>query len=408
MQKVFVYDPTASDKLSSVRGIGRYLQILKESFSNEFVFTSKIENLKFNENFKLKTENYVFVNPFFNFLQPPLTLRRIAKKQIAVIHDLIPLKYPSHFPAGIRGNINIILNKFALKNYDLIITDSEASKKDIINMLHIHKDKIKVVYPCLPLKFIKERKLKLGIETGYEDRNRKLDKSNFNFQPPNLLPNLPSNFCLYVGDATWNKNLVNLARAIKLADVNCVFVGKVFESLMADDRGLKVGVEDRKAKIENQSSNLNPQPLSSTVDPLSSIQYHPWQKELKEFYDLTRGDKRFIFAGFVPDFDLIKLYQQATLNILPSRDEGFGFSYLESSQLRVPSLLSNIPVLKEVSGGNAIFSNPKSPKDIAEKIKKLFNDKKLHKEMGDKSYQRSLFFSQEKFKKEFLSILDIK
>ena len=193
MQKVFVYDPTASDKLSSVRGIGRYLQILKESFSNEFVFTSKIENLKFNENFKLKTENYVFVNPFFNFLQPPLTLRRIAKKQIAVIHDLIPLKYPSHFPAGIRGNINIILNKFALKNYDLIITDSEASKKDIINMLHIHKDKIKVVYPCLPLKFIKERKLKLGIETGYEDRNRKLDKSNFNFQPPNLLPNLPSN-----------------------------------------------------------------------------------------------------------------------------------------------------------------------------------------------------------------------
>ncbi|KKP73150.1 MAG: Glycosyl transferase, group 1 [Candidatus Roizmanbacteria bacterium GW2011_GWA2_35_19] len=248
----------------------------------------------------------------------------------------------------------------------------------------------------------------MGIETGYEDRNRKLDKSNFNFQPPNLLPNLPSNFCLYVGDATWNKNLVNLARAIKLADVNCVFVGKVFESLMADDRGLKVGVEDRKAKIENQSSNLNPQPLSSTVDPLSSIQYHPWQKELKEFHELTRDDKRFTFAGFVPNSDLIKLYQQSTLNILPSRDEGFGFSYLESSQFRVPSLLSDIPVLKEISGDNAMFFNPESPDDIAEKIKELINDKKLQKEIGDKSYQRSLFFSQEKFKKEFLSILDIK
>jgi len=41
--------------------------------------------------------------------------------------------------------------------------------------------------------FKKIRSGKLGIETGYEDRNRKLDKSNFNFQPPNLLPNLPSN-----------------------------------------------------------------------------------------------------------------------------------------------------------------------------------------------------------------------
>lgn len=40
MQKVFIYDPTSSDKLSSVRGIGRYLQILKENFANEFEFVN--------------------------------------------------------------------------------------------------------------------------------------------------------------------------------------------------------------------------------------------------------------------------------------------------------------------------------------------------------------------------------
>ncbi|KKP85961.1 MAG: Glycosyl transferase, group 1 [Candidatus Roizmanbacteria bacterium GW2011_GWA2_35_8] len=381
MNKVYVFDPTASDKQSAVRGIGRYLQVLKENFPEwNFINFMNLMNLK----------NSIYINPFFSFLQPPLTFKRLAKKQIAIIHDLIPLKYPSHFPAGIRGNINIVLNKIALKNYDLIITDSEASKIDIVSILRIDEKRIKVIYPCLPKVFSIQYSV-----SSMEKKNTKYEILN-------------TEYCIYVGDATWNKNLVNLAHAIKLADVNCVFVGKVFESLTVDDRELKVGIEDRKAKIENQSSNLNPQPLSSTIDPLSSNQYHPWQKELKEFYDLTRGDKRFIFAGFVPDFDLIKLYQQATLNILPSRDEGFGFSYLESSQLRVPSLLSNIPVLKEVSGGNAIFFKPEFPEDIAEKIKKLFNDKKLHKEMGDKSYQRSLFFSQEKFKKEFLSILDIK
>jgi hypothetical protein len=42
-QFVFVFDPTASDKLSAVRGIGRYLQILKENFA-DWKFTDQIGN----------------------------------------------------------------------------------------------------------------------------------------------------------------------------------------------------------------------------------------------------------------------------------------------------------------------------------------------------------------------------
>src|SRR3989339_557483 len=369
MQKVFVYDPTASDKLSSVRGIGRYLQILKESFSNEFVFTSKIENLKFNENFKLKTENYVFINPFFNFLQPPLTLRRIAKKQIAVIHDLIPLKYPSHFPAGIKGSIYILLNKLALKNYDLIIADSEASKRDIINILKIKSEKLRVVYPCLPKVF----SIKYPVSSMKNSKYEILD----------------TRYCLYVGDATWNKNLVNLARAIKIANVTCVFVGSVFEKVSS----IKYPVFSMKNK-NTKYKILDTKYLS-----------HPWQKELKEFFELTKDDKRFIFAGFVPDSELINLYKQASLNILPSRDEGFGFSFLEASQFSCPSVLSDIPVLREISAENGLFSNPNNPPDIADKIIKIYTDKNLRNKIGADAKKRSEFFSAKKFKREFLSVL---
>ena len=145
MNKVFVYDPTASDKLSAARGVGRYLQILKENFP-DWVFTNNLTIEQFNN-------DSILINPFFNFLQPPLIRRRITNKQIAVIHDIIPLKYPSHFPAGIRGNINIFLNKLTLKNYDLIITDSEASKLDIVKILQIDEKKVRVTYPCLPKSF---------------------------------------------------------------------------------------------------------------------------------------------------------------------------------------------------------------------------------------------------------------
>ena len=336
---VYVFDPTESDKLSSVRGVGRYLQLLKENFPG-WTFTGNLGS-------KIYRQGSVFINPFFNFLQPPLTLKRLAPKQIAVIHDLIPLKYPSHFPTGIKGKINISLNKIALKNYELVITDSEASKKDIIDILGLPGNKIKVVYPCLPKSFTE---------------NASLDSSA---SPQN---DIGSKYCLYVGDATWNKNLVNLVKAIKIINVTCIFVGKVF-----------------------QTKDLN----------------HHWQKELKEFLGLAKDDKRFVFAGYVNDSELIKLYQQATVNVLPSRDEGFGFSYLEGASLNCPSVLSKISVLKEISKGTASYVDPENPHDIADKIGEIYFNRDLKNTLGNKAYKRSQFFSAKKFKKDFLRTTDL-
>jgi hypothetical protein len=180
MTQVLCFDPTSSDKQSKVRGVGRYLQILKENFP-DWTFSNKLQVT----GYKLQ----VFINPFFNFLQKPKTLKRIAKKQIAVIHDLIPLKYPSKFPAGIRGNFNIFLNKLALKNYDLIVTDSEASKKDIIQILKIPEEKVRVIYPCLPKIFKKVSSSKYQVL-------REKTKKEKSLTPYYLILN--TKFCLYV------------------------------------------------------------------------------------------------------------------------------------------------------------------------------------------------------------------
>src|SRR3989338_703841 len=101
MSFIYCFDPTANDSLSNESGGGRYLQILKECFKDKWIFTDDL---------RITTDS-IFVNPFYNFLQKPLSLRRVAKKQIAVIHDLIPLKYPEHFPVGVKGKFNIFLNK---------------------------------------------------------------------------------------------------------------------------------------------------------------------------------------------------------------------------------------------------------------------------------------------------------
>jgi|YNPMSStandDraft_1061717.scaffolds.fasta_scaffold15023_2 glycosyltransferase involved in cell wall biosynthesis len=378
MTQVLCFDPTNSDSQSKVRGVGRYLQILKENFP-DWTFSNKLQVT----GYKLQ----VFINPFFNFLQKPTTLKRIAKKQIAVIHDLIPLKYPSKFPAGIRGNFNIFLNKIALKKYDLIVTDSLASKKDIIQILKIPEEKVKVIYPCLPKVFKKVSSSKYQVL-------RKKTKKEKPLTSYSLLLN--TNFCLYVGDATWNKNLVNLAHAIKIANVTCVFVGKVFQinrlSSAKSEKSEKLKISDESRILLNSSG-------------LSDFN-NPWQKELKKFFQLIKDDKRFIFLGYVADEDLIKLYQQASLNILPSRDEGFGFSYLEASSQGCPSVLSDIPVFKEIAKDSSLFANPENPNDIADKIIELYFNKNRQKILGEKALKRSQFFSCEKFKKSFLEIID--
>ena len=336
---IYVFDPTQKDKLSKVRGIGRYLQVLRENFNHEFIFTSSLESIP---------SNSVFINPFFNLLLKPIIFKKKFKYQIAVIHDLIPLKYPQYFPIGIKGNLNVMLNKYALKNYDLIITDSNQSKKDITTMLNIQDNKVKVIYPVLSNSFTNER--------TESSKPEDIDIDNY---------------FLYVGDATWNKNLCNLAKAIKQADVTCVFVGKVF------------------------------------VDSLQKELKHPWQKELKEFLKLAENDSRFIFPGYVSNSKLITYYKKAKANILISKDEGFGLSYIEASSQNCPSLLSDIAVFHEIAQNSAFFANPDSYEDIAEKLKIINSNPALIENIKDKAKNRIKFFSQEKFKTEYLKAINI-
>ncbi len=333
MNPIYVFDPTASDSLSKVRGVGRYLQVLHENFEKEFIFTNDLRSIPYDS---------TFINPFLNILQPPLITQRIAKKQISVIHDLIPLKYPPHFPIGLRGKLNVFRNKQTLKSYDLIITDSETSKKDITSILKIKEDKIKVIYPVVAKVF-------------------QNDKPTTNNQQPT------TDYCVYVGDATWNKNLVNLAKAIKTADISCVFVGKVFSS---------------------------------------EVTNNPWQKELRDFFKIAKNDSRFIFLGFVADSELINLYKNSICNILVSQDEGFGFSYLEAATLGVPSILSDIPVFHETASDSALFVSPNNPGEIAAGIQKMKEDHEYRKTLGQSAKKRSEFFDATRFKNDLLSICD--
>jgi glycosyltransferase involved in cell wall biosynthesis len=365
--KVQIFDPSDIDPTSSSRGGGRFIQLLKENLP-EAQFINELQ--------RVDAESALLI-PFFDPFAKPVLNKRIAKKQIILIYDTIPLKYSSHFPVGLKGRYNAWKNKQTLRNFDAVVTISEVSKKDITRYLDVPKEKITVIYPTLSNKL-----------------------QNLKSTSHSLL-NI-TNYCIYVGDVNWNKNIVNIAKAIKITNIPCVFVGKAFEPLKSIQ--IKSGVEPAEG-LPNGAICEAWEKAGSTESDLTFKFSHPWQLEFKQFIKEVYGNPLFIFPGYVSDNDLCVLYKNASLNILLSRDEGFGFSFLEASNQSTPSLLSDIPIFHEIALDTARFVSPENPEQIAEQLKLLMTNNELRKEMGKNSLSRADYFNSSTFKTKWEKIL---
>lgn len=77
-----------------------------------------------------------------DWTQPPLAKAR----GVTTIHDLIALKYPGETDAGIVATHKRRLAQVA-KECSAILCDSEATRKDVGQLLNISASKLHVVYP---------------------------------------------------------------------------------------------------------------------------------------------------------------------------------------------------------------------------------------------------------------------
>jgi glycosyltransferase involved in cell wall biosynthesis len=81
-----------------------------------------------------------------------------------------------------------------------------------------------------------------------------------------------------------------------------------------------------------------------------------------------------IEAGYVTDGQLRALYEGAACFVYPSFYEGFGLPPLEAMSCGCPVLVSRSSSLPEVCGNAALYCDPSSPVDIADKLSQLLGD----------------------------------
>lgn len=100
----------------------------------------------------------------------------------------------------------------------------------------------------------------------------------------------------------------------------------------------------------------------------------PYDVRLRAIAAETGAEGRVLFADYVPEVALERLWRMADVAAFPTRAEGFGMPVLEALARGVPVTCSDLPVLREVSGGLARTFDPDDPADAARVISATLRD----------------------------------
>ena len=123
----------------------------------------------------------------------------------------------------------------------------------------------------------------------------------------------------------------------------------------------------------------------------------------KNLFD-ERGYKNIHFTLKAMKGERDYLYSKATAYVTPSLFEGFGLGALEAMGFGLPVLSSTSTCLPEVYDNGALFFDPLSVDDIAEKIDMVLSDDKLRNDLKKRGLKRHAFFSWEKMAHETCAI----
>jgi glycosyltransferase involved in cell wall biosynthesis len=103
--------------------------------------------------------------------------------------------------------------------------------------------------------------------------------------------------------------------------------------------------------------------------------------------------ERVKFTGYVSEELLKQYFAYASALVLPSFYEGFGIPPIEAFACGCPVLVSNVASLPEICQDAALYCDPFSVDDLADKIVKILTDDNLRSQLIDKGKLRAAEFS---------------
>jgi glycosyltransferase involved in cell wall biosynthesis len=271
----------------------------------------------------------------------PLPIRVRGARNIYTLHDLVPLRLPyttldnKYFYEKLMQQI--------VRVADHVVTVSENSKKDIVELLGIPEDRVTNTYEASD---IPSAYLRLPIEELVGEL-----KGSFRVQYKKYL--------LFYGAIEPKKN-----------------VNRILEAYLASNVDQPLVIAGASAWKSDEELRL-----------LTGVNGERLQRM-----------RRIIRVPYLSFAQLVNLIRGATAVVFPSLYEGFGLPILESMVCGTPVITSNIGSMKEIAGDAALLVDPYNSRDIKEAIIAIASNTSLQSEKSALGYKVAACYSSERYR----------
>ncbi len=267
------------------------------------------------------------------------------------IHDAMPERLSQPL-LGRRADslLERIAYRMSAKLSQKILTDSEHSKKDLMEVYNLPPQKISVVY------------------LGY-------DQDSFNVSPvdsekqESLLVRLriQAPYILHHGMVQLRKNLIRLIEAYRI--------------------------------LLGRRSSLG-------LQLVLAGQFGWGADQIRQVADRPGEGGKVILTGKLDRRELALLVKGASLCVIPSLYEGFCLPMVEAMACGIPTITANSSCMPEVSGQVLRYFDPLSQEDMAAAMESALLDSALRKDLVAKGLQRASEFSWRRCARETLMALN--
>lgn len=249
-------------------------------------------------------------------------------RQVVTFHDMIFFLYPEVHTFAKRIFFPWIMHRSARKA-DLIITDSDSTRRDAAKILGISAEKMVTVH------------------LGYRDIFKPID-DEAKLRSAREQFGLPARFILYVGAIEPRKNVPLLLRAFK----RLVDEGYPHHLVIPGKMGWLVG-------------------------------------DVPELIERLGISEKVRLLGYVPYEELPSIYNLADLFVYPSLYEGFGLPPLEAMACGTPVITTNISSMPEVVEDGGILVPPNDDNALFEAMVRILTDDRLRQDLRQRGFKRA-------------------
>ncbi len=293
----------------------------------------------------LTVEKFVGASDLFHWTNF-LTCSQKRGKKVLTVHDVSFFLFPEYHPLKRRLTFKALFPR-SLEQADQIITDSDSTKRDLVEHFHVPADKITTVH--------------LGVDPTFAPASEAqaapiMAKHGVRFGA----------YLLYIGTVEPRKNLPRLIQAYHLFRAN-----------------------------------------GSQSLPLVLVGANGWlNQDLFREIDKSRWKDHIKILGYVAKTDLPALYSGAAAFVYPSIYEGFGLPPLEAMACGAPVITADNSSLPEVVGDAALLVDAYDVEAIANAMLQVASDSTMRESLKQRGLARAQYFSWRRTAEQTLAVYE--